>query len=66
MKFTLPPNGKKRIDLLIEPVRTGEWVEDIKWKYYDDFKMSPQNYPALSHISFNQNFDSYSADFIRQ
>ena len=47
MKFTLPPKGKKRIDLLIDPIKTGDWAQEIKWKYYDDFKMNPSNYPSL-------------------
>lgn len=25
MKFTIAPKAKKRIDLLIEPIRTGDW-----------------------------------------
>lgn len=54
MKFTLSPKGKKRIDLLIDPIKTGDWVQDLKWKYYDDFKMNPSNYPKLSSsVSFN-------------
>jgi hypothetical protein len=51
--------------LLIEPVKTGEWAEQIKWKYYDDFKMHQQNYPALHHISYNHDYDSHSSEFIR-
>ncbi len=65
MKFTLGPKSKRRIDLLIEPVKTGEWAEQIKWKYYDDFKMHQQNYPALHHISYNHDYDSHSSEFIR-
>lgn len=48
MKFTLPPKARKRVDLVIEPIRTGELVQEIKWKYYDDFKMNPGNYPELA------------------
>jgi hypothetical protein len=47
MKFTLKPLEKKRLDLLIEPIRTGEWEQQLKWKYYDNFKLNPQEYPEL-------------------
>lgn len=65
MKFLLRPKEKKRIDLFIEPVRTGEWVQEIKWKYYDDFKMNPQNYPHLANLTFNKDYDNDSANFVR-
>ncbi len=45
MRFTIPPKGRKRVDLLIEPVRTGEWEQVLRWKYYDDFKMNSEKYP---------------------
>lgn len=44
-----------RIDLIVEPIKTGEFEINIKWKYYDDFKMNPEHYPALSERAiFNQ------------
>lgn len=66
MKFTLPPKGKKRIDLLIDPIKTGDWQQEIKWKYYDDFKMNPSNYPdVFSFITFNPQFDNNSCNFVK-
>lgn len=66
MKFTLAPKTKKRIDLLIEPVKTGDWEQELRWCYYDDFKLNPQNYPHLSHMTYNKNYDSHSASYIKQ
>lgn len=45
MIFTIPPKEKKRIDLLIEPIKTGEFYQDLHWRYYDDFKMNSNKYP---------------------
>jgi hypothetical protein len=48
MRFTLTGKAKKRVDLLIEPVRSGDWLQQLKWKYYDDFKLNPINYSQLT------------------
>lgn len=65
MKFTLKPLEKKRLDLLIEPIRTGEWDQQLKWKYYDNFKLNPQEYPELQkNTCFNLNYDNNSCNFI--
>jgi hypothetical protein len=45
MIFTIPAKQKKRVDLLLEPIKTGDFYEEIRWRYYDDFKVNSKKYP---------------------
>lgn len=48
MIFTILPRQKKRIDLLLEPIKTGDYCQELQWRFYDDFKINPHKYPLLS------------------
>jgi hypothetical protein len=40
--------------LLIEPIKTGDFDINIKWKYFDDFKINPDIYLDMGeNVRFN-------------
>lgn len=63
MSWVLKAKEKKRVDLLIEPVKSGQWEQVLKWRYYDGFKLKPDSYPQLSHIIFDAKIEP---NFIRE
>ena len=39
---------------MLEPIKTGDFNFEIKWKYFDDFKVSPDLYIEESErVRFN-------------
>lgn len=63
MIWVLKAKEKKRIDLVIEPVKSGQWEQVLEWRYYDGFKLKPSSYPELSQIKFDAKVDP---NFIRE
>ena len=47
MIFKIGPKQKQRIDLYIEPIKTGEFMAQLKWIYYDNFKKSSDKYGQI-------------------
>ena len=55
LKGIVKKGSYQRIDLMIEPIKTGDFDFNIQWKYFDDFKINPDLYPELTdQINFNQ------------
>jgi hypothetical protein len=44
LRGIIKKNSTQRIDLILEPVKTGEFDISIAWKYFDDFKVNPDLY----------------------
>lgn len=54
LKGIIEKDSFKRIDLLIEPIKTGDFDINIKWKYFDDFKVNPDLYiDVAENVRFN-------------
>lgn len=66
MKYKLGPKEKKRIDLVVEPVKSGQWEQVLKWKYYDQFKMGNQRGKIENNVTFDPSINPNASQFIRQ
>lgn len=44
LKGIVKKNSVQRIDLLLEPIKTGIFDFDIRWRYFDDFKLHSDLY----------------------
>ena len=45
LKGIIKKHSFQRIDLLIEPIKTGDFDFPLSWNYFDDFKAHPELYP---------------------
>ena len=55
MKGIIGAKGKQRIDLMIEPIKTGDFDLKILWKFFDDFKANPDLYLDVGErVQFNE------------
>ena len=55
LKGIVKKHSFQRMDLLMEPIKTGEFDFCIKWKYFDDLKAHPDLYIEQSdNIQFNK------------
>jgi len=54
LKGIIKQNSHQRIDLILEPIKTGNFDMKIKWRYFDDFKVNPDLYLDIGeNIRFN-------------
>jgi hypothetical protein len=44
LKGIIKKKSKQRIDLIIEPIQTGDFDLQLEWNYFDDFKINPDAY----------------------
>jgi hypothetical protein len=55
LRGVVKKNSVQRVDLLLEPIQTGEFDFDLQWRYFDDFKITPNLYPELAeYVRFNE------------
>lgn len=55
MKGIIKAKSTQRLDLILEPIKTGQFNITIPWNYFDDFKVNAHLYPHLEPIiTFNQ------------
>lgn len=48
LKGIIKKKSNQRIDLIIEPIQTGDFDIKLQWKYYDDFKINSDLYMDLA------------------
>ena len=54
LKGLIPKKSYQRIDLIIEPIQTGDFDLQLQWNYNDDYKVNSELYPDLAeNIIYN-------------
>lgn len=54
MKGVIKAKATQRLDLILEPIKTGDFDLRVQWRFFDDFKANPDLYMDLAEqLQFN-------------
>lgn len=65
LRGVLKAKGTQRVDLILEPIQTGDFDLRIQWRFFDDFKANPDLYPDLAE-KFHFNAEEGTKTLIKE